>query len=132
MENGDKKTDQRLSRRSLRPYPLDFESGTISSRQYPTDCPGLFLIVGSSLPCGSEQLLKLPKLLQQESSLRVVGEVVSPPRPATGKDTLGHLIQRQESLFKLLRLPFEERKGYDSYDSEAPEWAQNLELSCSS
>ena len=37
-----------------------------------------------------------------------------------------------ESLFKLLRLPFEERKGYDSYDSEAPGWAQNLELSCSS
>jgi len=37
-----------------------------------------------------------------------------------------------DSLFKLLRTPFEEHEGYESYDSEAPEWAQNLELSCSS
>ena len=37
-----------------------------------------------------------------------------------------------DSLFKLLRAPFEEHEGYESYDSETPEWAQNLELSCSS
>ncbi|MDG1344906.1 MAG: YdiU family protein, partial [Candidatus Thioglobus sp.] len=37
-----------------------------------------------------------------------------------------------DSLFKLLRAPFAEHEGYESYDSETPEWAQNLELSCSS
>ena len=37
-----------------------------------------------------------------------------------------------DSLFSLLRAPFEEHEGYESYDSETPEWAQNLELSCSS
>ncbi len=37
-----------------------------------------------------------------------------------------------DSLFKLLRAPFEEHEGHESYDSETPEWAQNLELSCSS
>ena len=37
-----------------------------------------------------------------------------------------------DTLFKLLRAPFEEHEGYESYDSETPEWAQNLELSCSS
>ena len=37
-----------------------------------------------------------------------------------------------ETLFNLLRSPFESHKGFNSYDSEAPEWAQNLELSCSS
>ena len=37
-----------------------------------------------------------------------------------------------DSLFSLLRKPFEEHEGYESYDSETPEWAQNLELSCSS
>jgi uncharacterized protein YdiU (UPF0061 family) len=37
-----------------------------------------------------------------------------------------------ETLFNLLRSPFESHKGFDLYDSEAPEWAQNLELSCSS
>ena len=44
MGNGDKKNRlEVISRRSLQPCPLDFESGTISSRQYPTDCHGLFL-----------------------------------------------------------------------------------------
>ncbi|MDA8813560.1 protein adenylyltransferase SelO family protein, partial [Candidatus Pseudothioglobus singularis] len=37
-----------------------------------------------------------------------------------------------DSLFSLLRAPFEEHEGYESYDSETPEWAQNLQLSCSS
>jgi uncharacterized protein YdiU (UPF0061 family) len=37
-----------------------------------------------------------------------------------------------ETLFNLLKSPFESHKEFDSYDSEAPEWAQNLELSCSS
>ena len=37
-----------------------------------------------------------------------------------------------DTLFNLLRVPFEEHEGYESYDSETPEWAQNLELSCSS
>ena len=37
-----------------------------------------------------------------------------------------------ETLFNLLRSPFESHKGFDLYDSEAPEWAQSLELSCSS
>jgi len=35
-------------------------------------------------------------------------------------------------LFRLLEKPFESHDGYDSYDSEPPEWAKNLELSCSS
>jgi hypothetical protein len=35
-------------------------------------------------------------------------------------------------LFRLLEKPFESHDGYDSYDSEAPDWAKNLELSCSS
>ena len=37
-----------------------------------------------------------------------------------------------ETLFNLLKSPFESHKGFESYDSEAPEWAQSLELSCSS
>ena len=37
-----------------------------------------------------------------------------------------------DTLFKLLRDPFEEHERHESYDSETPEWAQNLELSCSS
>jgi serine/tyrosine/threonine adenylyltransferase len=37
-----------------------------------------------------------------------------------------------DTLFNLLRAPFEEHEGYESYDSDTPEWAQNLELSCSS
>ena len=37
-----------------------------------------------------------------------------------------------ETLFNLLKSPFESHKVFDSYDSEAPEWAQSLELSCSS
>ena len=35
-------------------------------------------------------------------------------------------------LFRLLERPFDSHNGYDSYDSEPPEWANNLELSCSS
>jgi uncharacterized protein YdiU (UPF0061 family) len=37
-----------------------------------------------------------------------------------------------ETLFQLLKKPFDSHDGYESYDSEPPEWAQNLELSCSS
>ena len=37
-----------------------------------------------------------------------------------------------ETLFNLFKSPFESHKGFESYDNEAPEWAQNLELSCSS
>jgi uncharacterized protein YdiU (UPF0061 family) len=37
-----------------------------------------------------------------------------------------------ETLFQLLKKPFDSHEGYESYDSEPPEWAQNLELSCSS
>ena len=37
-----------------------------------------------------------------------------------------------ETLFQLLKKPFDNHEGYESYDSEPPEWAQNLELSCSS
>ena len=35
-------------------------------------------------------------------------------------------------LFRLLKKPFDLHNGYDSYDSEPPDWAKNLELSCSS
>ena len=37
-----------------------------------------------------------------------------------------------ETLFQLLKKPFDSHQGYESYDNEPPEWAQNLELSCSS
>ena len=37
-----------------------------------------------------------------------------------------------ETLFQLLKKPFDSHEGYESYDREPPEWAQNLELSCSS
>jgi uncharacterized protein YdiU (UPF0061 family) len=37
-----------------------------------------------------------------------------------------------EILFQLLKKPFDSHEGYETYDSEPPEWAQNLELSCSS
>ena len=37
-----------------------------------------------------------------------------------------------ETLFQLLKKPFDNHDGYESYDNEAPDWAQNLELSCSS
>jgi len=37
-----------------------------------------------------------------------------------------------ETLFQLLKKPFDNHEGYESYDNEAPDWAQNLELSCSS
>ncbi len=35
-------------------------------------------------------------------------------------------------LFRLLEKPFDNHDDYESYDSEAPDWAKNLELSCSS
>ena len=35
-------------------------------------------------------------------------------------------------LFRLLKRPFDNHHGYESYDSEPPDWAKNLELSCSS
>ena len=35
-------------------------------------------------------------------------------------------------LFRLLNRPFDNHQGYESYDSEPPDWAKNLELSCSS
>lgn len=35
-------------------------------------------------------------------------------------------------LFRILEKPFDLHNGYESYDSEAPDWAKNLELSCSS
>ena len=35
-------------------------------------------------------------------------------------------------LFQLLKKPFDINEGHESYDSEPPNWAQNLELSCSS
>ena len=35
-------------------------------------------------------------------------------------------------LFRLLEKPFDPHIGYESYDSEPPDWAKNLELSCSS
>lgn len=35
-------------------------------------------------------------------------------------------------LFDLLRSPFDEHKGFESYTNKAPEWAKNLEVSCSS
>ena len=35
-------------------------------------------------------------------------------------------------LFRLLKRPFDNHQGYESYDSEPPDWAKNLELSCSS
>jgi len=37
-----------------------------------------------------------------------------------------------ETLFNLLKSPFKNHKEFESYDNEAPDWAQNLELSCSS
>ena len=37
-----------------------------------------------------------------------------------------------DTLFNLLKSPFENHKGFEAYDNEAPDWAQNLELSCSS
>ncbi|WXU00682.1 MAG: Protein adenylyltransferase SelO [Catillopecten margaritatus gill symbiont] len=36
------------------------------------------------------------------------------------------------TLFNLLKNPFDEHKGFDNYTEEAPDWAQNLEVSCSS
>jgi uncharacterized protein YdiU (UPF0061 family) len=35
-------------------------------------------------------------------------------------------------LFRLLERPFDNHLDYESYDSEPPDWAKNLELSCSS
>ena len=35
-------------------------------------------------------------------------------------------------LFRLLKKPFDNHLNYESYDSEPPDWAKNLELSCSS
>ena len=35
-------------------------------------------------------------------------------------------------LFRLLERPFDSHLDYESYDSEPPDWAKNLELSCSS
>ena len=37
-----------------------------------------------------------------------------------------------ETLFDLLSQPFDTHSGLDSYASEAPSWAQGLEVSCSS
>jgi uncharacterized protein YdiU (UPF0061 family) len=35
-------------------------------------------------------------------------------------------------LFNLLKKPFDERQGFESYTQEAPDWARGLEVSCSS
>ena len=43
-----------------------------------------------------------------------------------------HQYDEIDTLFNLLKSPFDEHKGFDSYTKEAPEWAKNLELSCSS
>ena len=37
-----------------------------------------------------------------------------------------------DTLFNLLKSPFENHEGFEAYDNEAPDWGQNLELSCSS
>ena len=43
-----------------------------------------------------------------------------------------HQYDEIDTLFNLLKNPFDELEGFDSYTKEAPEWARNLELSCSS
>ena len=43
-----------------------------------------------------------------------------------------HQYDEIETLFNLLKNPFDEHEGFGSYTKEAPEWAKNLELSCSS
>lgn len=37
-----------------------------------------------------------------------------------------------ETLLMLLREPFQERPGFEKYSQEAPDWAERLEVSCSS
>ena len=37
-----------------------------------------------------------------------------------------------DTLFNLLKHPFEEHFGFESYTNEAPDWAKNLSVSCSS
>jgi len=37
-----------------------------------------------------------------------------------------------ETLLKLLRNPFAEQPGYENYAAPAPDWARDLEVSCSS
>jgi len=37
-----------------------------------------------------------------------------------------------DTLFNLLKNPFDEHLGFESYTNEAPDWAQNLSVSCSS
>ena len=37
-----------------------------------------------------------------------------------------------ETLFNLLKKPFDENPGFEAYTNEAPDWAKNLSVSCSS
>jgi len=37
-----------------------------------------------------------------------------------------------DTLLMLLRNPYEERAGYQKYAEAAPDWAEELEVSCSS
>jgi hypothetical protein len=37
-----------------------------------------------------------------------------------------------DTLFNLLKNPFDEHPGFESYTHEAPDWAKNLSVSCSS
>ena len=37
-----------------------------------------------------------------------------------------------DTLLSLLRDPYTERPGFERYAQQAPEWAQQLEVSCSS
>jgi len=35
-------------------------------------------------------------------------------------------------LWKILRNPFDEQPGFEKYTHEAPEWARNIQVTCSS
>ena len=43
-----------------------------------------------------------------------------------------HQYDEIDTLFKLLKTPFDEHQGFEAYTNEAPDWAKNLSVSCSS
>ena len=43
-----------------------------------------------------------------------------------------HKYDEIDILFKLLKNPFDNCSGFESYGNEAPDWAKNLNISCSS
>ena len=75
---------------------------------------------------GKRSSLRFSRTMLHQSSGGAVGNIQD------AEITMREWTKLNDTLFNLLKNPFNEHIGFDSYKKEAPEWAKNLELSCSS